>query len=38
MSIIINNNIVFIDSLQFCKALLDTLAGNWQDSDSKHLM
>ena len=38
MSIIINNNIVFINSLQFCKASLDTLAGNLQDSDFKHLM
>ena len=38
MSIIINNNIIFIDSLQFCKASLDTLAGNFQDSDFKHLM
>ena len=38
MSIIINNNIVFINSLQFCKASLDTLAGNLQDSDFKHLL
>ena len=38
MSIIINNNIIFIDSLQFFKASLDTLAGNFQDSDFKHLM
>ena len=28
MSIIVNNSIVFLDSLQFCKASLDTLAGN----------
>ena len=38
MSIIINKNIVFLDSLQFCKASLDTLAGNLQDSDFKHLL
>ena len=37
MSIIINRNI-FLDSLQFYKASLDTLAGNLQDSDFKHLM
>ena len=38
MSIIINNSIVFLDSLQFCKASLDSLAGNLQDNDFKHLM
>ena len=38
MSIIVNRNIVFLDSLQFCKASLDSLAGNLKDSDSKHLM
>ena len=38
MSIIINRNIIFLDSLQFHKASLDTLAGNLQDSDFKHLM
>ena len=38
MSIIINNNIIFIDSLQLFKPSLDTLAGNSQDSDFKHLM
>ena len=38
MSIIINNSIVFLDSLQFSKASLDTLAGNLQNSDFKHLM
>ena len=37
MSIIINNSIVFLDSLQFSKASLDTLAGNLQNSDFKHL-
>ena len=38
MSIIINRNIIFLDSLQFYKASLDTLVGNLQDSDFKHLM
>ena len=38
MSIIINKNIAFLDSLQFYKASSDTLAGNLQDSDFKHLM
>ena len=38
MSIIINNSIVFLDSLQFCKASLDSLAGNLEDKDFKHLM
>ena len=38
MSIIINRNIIFLDSLQFYKASLDTLEGNLQDSDFKHLM
>ena len=28
MSIIVNNSIVFLDSLQFLKASLDTLASN----------
>ena len=37
-SIIINRNIVFLDSLQLLKASLDTLAGNLQDSDFKHLL
>ena len=38
MSFIINKNIVFPDSLQFCKASLDDLAGNLEDKDFKHLM
>ena len=38
MSIIINRNIVFLDSLQFLKASLDALAGNLQDSHFKHLL
>ena len=37
-SIIVNNNIIFLDSLQFCKASLDTLAGNLQDNDFEHLV
>ena len=36
MSIIINNSIVFLDSLQFCKVSLDSLAGNLEDKDFKH--
>ena len=38
MRLIINNNIVFIDSLQFSKASLDTLAANLQDKDFKQLL
>ena len=38
MSIIINRNIIFLASLQFCKASLDTLAGNLEDKDFKHLI
>ena len=38
MSIIVNNRIVFLDSSQFCKASLDSLAGNLEDNDFKHLL
>ena len=38
MSITVNRNITFLDSLQFLKASLDNLAGNLQDSDFKHLL
>ena len=38
MSIIVNNSIVFLDSLQFCKPSWDSLAGNLEDSDFKHLL
>ena len=38
MSIIVNNGIVFLDSLQFCKASLDSLAGNLEDNDFKQLL
>ena len=38
LRIIVNNNIIFLDSLQFCKASLDTLAGNLQDNDFKNLL
>ena len=38
MSIIVNNSIVFLDSPQFCKASLDSLAGNLEDNDFKHLL
>ena len=38
MSIIIHRNVVVLDSPKFLKASLDTLAGNLQDSDFKHLL
>ena len=38
MSVIVNNSIVFSDSLQFCKDSLDSLAGNLQDNDLIHLL
>ena len=38
MSIIVNNSIAFLDSLQFLSASLDTLAGNLEDKDLKHLL
>ena len=38
MSIIANNSIVFLDSLQFCKASLDSLLSNPNNDDFKHLM
>ena len=38
MSIIVNRNIIFLDSLQFLKASLDNLAGNLEDKDFKHLI
>ena len=38
MSIIVNRNIIFLDSLQFLKASLDNLVGNLQDTDFKHLL
>ena len=38
MSIIVNRNITFIDSLQFYKGSLDTLASNLEDKDFKHLI
>ena len=38
MSIVVNNSNVFLDSLQFCKASLDTLAGNLKDGNFKHLL
>ena len=37
-NIIVNNGNVFLDSLQFCKASLDSLAGNLEDSDFKQLL
>ena len=38
MSIIVNNSIVFLDSLQFLKASLDSLGGNLKYDDFKHLL
>ena len=38
MSIIVNRNIIFLDSLQFLKPSLDNLAGNLEDEDFKHLL
>ena len=38
MSILLNRNIIFLDSLQFLKDSLDFLAGNLQESDFKHLL
>ena len=38
MRIIVNRNITFIDSLQFIKASLDTLASHLDDKNVKHLM
>ena len=37
MSIIVNRNITFIDSLQFYDASLDTLASNPSNENFKHL-
>ena len=38
MSIIVNRNIVFLDSNQFYKGKLDNHASNLEDSDFKHLI
>ena len=38
MSIIVNNSIVFFDSLQFCKASLDTLVENLERRHLKYLL
>ena len=37
-SIIVNNNIIFLDSLQFLKAPFDILAENLEDSNFNHLL
>ena len=37
-SIIVNRNIIFIDSNQFYKGLLHTLPANLEDNDFKYLM
>ena len=38
MSIIINKNIIFLNSHQFLKDSLDSLLGNLKDDDFKHLL
>ena len=38
MSIIVNKNIIFLDSLQFLKYSLDSLAANLDDTDHKYLL
>ena len=37
MAIIVNRNLVFIDSMQFMKDRLDTLVGNLDDKDFNYL-
>ena len=37
MAIIVNRNLVFIDSMQFMNCSLDTFVGNLVDGDFKHL-
>ena len=37
MSIIVNNSIISLGLLQFLSASLDTLAGNLEDKDFRHL-
>ena len=37
MAIIVNRNLVFIDSMQFMNCSLDTLVGNLVNKDFKHL-
>ena len=38
LSIIVNKNITFIDSNEFYKGALDSLASNLEDDDFKYLM
>ena len=38
MNIIINKNIIFLDSLQFLKASLNNLAANLEATDFKYLL
>ena len=38
MSIIINRNIIFLDSLQFCNSSFDNLASNLNNEDFKYLL
>ena len=37
MAIIVNRNLVFIDSMQFMKDSLDTLVGNLDEKDFNYL-
>ena len=38
LSIIVNRNITFIDSNEFYKGALDSLASNFEDDNFKYLM
>ena len=38
MNNIVNRNITFTDSLQFCNSLLETLTSNLKGEDFKHLI
>ena len=38
MSIVVNRDIIFLESLQFCKESLDKLTSNLNNGDFKHLM
>ena len=38
MSIIVNRNIIFLDSLKVWEGSLDSLAGNLEDKDFKYLL
>ena len=38
MSIIVNKNVIFLDSLQFYKGSLDSHASNLEDNDFKYFL